>query len=72
MIRGEENENFEGSTIGSEIGSLGPFVQLGITRCLQRGMEPNSVTFLFIGEAKLSRRDTPQLAAGSVHLTTQL
>jgi hypothetical protein len=33
-------------------------------------MEPNSVTFLFIGKAKLSRRDTPQLAAGRVHFST--
>jgi hypothetical protein len=30
-------------------------------------MEPYSVTFRSIGEAKLSRRDTPQLAAGRVH-----
>jgi len=30
-------------------------------------MEPNSVPFVSIGEAKLSRGDTPQLAAGRVH-----
>jgi hypothetical protein len=35
-------------------------------------MEPNSVTFLFIGEAKLSRRDSPQLAAGRVHFAESI